>query len=109
MRMSFNTMFNKGVRSGNPLASLGKGSAKWLSILGAILVGIGLLVIKFPMLFITIISTLIFTIAFFVFMFALKCFRMAQKFEQTIHDSPDNGPPNNDGQSERIFVEVNQR
>jgi len=109
MRMSFNTMFKAGSRPTNPLRSLGKGSAKWLSILASMLVGTGILVIQFPIFFVTIVSTLFFTAAFFAFMFALKCLRVAKKLDEAVNPSTDQTTANDSTQSDRIFVEVKQR
>lgn len=105
MRMLFNTMFKAGSRPTNPLRSLGKGSAKWLSILASMLVGTGILIIQFPIFF----ATLFFTAAFFAFMFALKCLRVAKKFGESVNPSTDQTAANDSTQSDRIFVDVKQR
>ena len=108
MRMSFNTMFNT-ERPTNPMSAIGKGSAKWLSILASILVGTGLLIIKFPVIFVTIISSLLFAVAFFVFMFALRCLRVAKKFENDGKPTSEQQNAANDQQGDRVFVEAKQR
>ena len=106
MKMSFNTMFNQPGANGNPIGNLGKGSAKWLSILGCFLVVMGILVIKYPVVLANIVAGILFIIAFFVFSFALKCLRMAKQFQNTMNAfSQEETPPHN---NERVFVDAKQ-